>query len=155
MKDIAHMVRGSATSPNRRARASESAKVWVAIERVLTVPQGERGPSPLDPAAEYRPNDKIKGRPLNGKRYSDEFKATAVRRVIELGGTVKDVAAELGISRWTLHRWLRVRPLLQADSLDSPKQSAEIQRLMAELRQVTEERDMLKKAAAYFAKQTA
>ncbi|KVH53749.1 transposase [Burkholderia sp. MSMB1072] len=90
---------------------------------------------------------------MNGKRYTEEFKATAVRQVIELGGTVKSVAAELGISQWTLHRWLRMQSQPPANPLDNPKQSAEIHRLREELRRVTEERDMLKKAAAYFAKQ--
>lgn len=153
MKDIAHLVRGSATSPTQRTRASESSKVWIAIERVLTSPQADRDLSSPDPATVRRSRNDAQGKALNGKRYTEEFKAAAVRQVIELGSTVKSVAAELGISRWTLHRWLRMQPQSPVNSLDNLKQSAEIQRLRKELRRVTEERDMLKKAAAYFAKQ--
>ncbi|ONC62770.1 transposase [Burkholderia pseudomallei] len=92
---------------------------------------------------------------MNGKRYTEEFKAEAVKQVIELGSPVKDVARRFGVSPWSLHRWIRERRLAPAASPDSPEQSAEIQRLRAELLRVTEERDMLEKAAAYFAKQTA
>ncbi|MDR0241618.1 MAG: transposase, partial [Burkholderia sp.] len=76
-----------------------------------------------------------------------------VRQVVELGASVKQVAARLGVSAWSLHRWIRERHVQQSEVAVGLESSSEIQWLRAELRRVTEERDMLEKAAAYFAKQ--
>lgn len=89
---------------------------------------------------------------MSSKRYTDEFKIEAVRQVAERGFKVAEVADRLGITTHSLYAWLRKfgKPdVVQRAELD---QSAEIRRLKAELRRVTEERDILKKAAAYFAK---
>jgi transposase len=89
---------------------------------------------------------------MSSKRYTDEFKIEAVRQVNERGFKVAEVADRLGITTHSLYVWLRKfgKPeVVQRAELD---QSAEIRRLKAELRRVTEERDILKKAAAYFAK---
>ncbi|AUJ11584.1 hypothetical protein BVV20_03810 [Xanthomonas oryzae pv. oryzae] len=58
----------------------------------------------------------------------------------------------LGVTTHSLDAWLRTfgKPgVVQRAEVD---QSAEVRRLKTELRQMTEERDILKKAAAYFAK---
>ncbi len=90
----------------------------------------------------------------NSKQYTDEFRAEAVKQVLERGFTVVDVASRIGIPKHTLYGWVqaarRTAPLSVAAA--APSDSAEIRRLKAELRRVTEERDILKKAAAYFAK---
>lgn len=89
---------------------------------------------------------------VSGKRYTDEFKVEAVRQVTERGHSVADVAGRLGVTTHSLYAWIRSleKPaVLQRAELD---QNAEVRRLKAELRRVTEERDILKKAAAYFAK---
>jgi len=89
---------------------------------------------------------------MSSKRYTDEFKIEAVRQVTVRGFKVAEVADRLGITTHSLYAWLRKfsKPdVVQRAELD---QSAEIRRLKAELRRVTEERDILKKAAAYFAK---
>jgi len=89
---------------------------------------------------------------MSSKRYTDEFKIEAVRQVAERGFKVAEVADRLGITTHSLYAWLRKfgKPsVVQRAELD---QSAEIRRLKAELRRVTEERDIPKKAAAYFAK---
>jgi transposase len=88
----------------------------------------------------------------SGKRYSEEFKVEAVRQVIERGHAVSDVAKRLGVSAWSLSRWVRDRRRPEAVRVASADSAAELQRLKGELRRVTEERDILKKAAAYFAK---
>jgi transposase len=90
----------------------------------------------------------------NNKQYTDEFRAEAVKQVIERGFTVVDVAARIGIPKHTLYGWVQVaRKMAPASGASAaPSDSAEIGRLKAELRRVTEERDILKKAAAYFAK---
>lgn len=89
---------------------------------------------------------------MSSKRYTDEFKIEAVRQVTDRGFKVADVAERLGVTTHSLYGWIRKfgKPeVVQRAELD---QSAEIRRLKSELRRVTEERDILKKAAAYFAK---
>ncbi len=89
---------------------------------------------------------------MSSKRYTDEFKIEAVRQVTNRGFKAAEVAERLGVTTHSLYAWLRKfgKPgVMQCAEVD---QSAEVRRLKAELRRVTEERDILKKAAAYFAK---
>jgi transposase len=93
----------------------------------------------------------------NGRRrYTAEFRAEAVRFVATSGKPVSEVSRELGINEQTLYRWKR-----QATSSDGSGvepghfgQQEEIRRLRRELDRVTEERDILKKATAFFASQS-
>lgn len=84
-----------------------------------------------------------------------EFKAEAVRLVVENGYPPKEVAERLGIARETLYRWVRQsrpkRGTADAEALLEAKR--EIARLRGELKRTQEERDILKKAAAYFARE--
>jgi transposase len=92
---------------------------------------------------------------MSSKRYTDEFRSEAVKQVTERGHTVAEVAVRIGISKHTLYDWVqRARSRRTAAELApvTSSDSAEVRRLKAELRRVTEERDILKKAAAYFAK---
>lgn len=89
---------------------------------------------------------------MSGKRYTDEFKDEAAKQVIEYGHAARDVAERLGISLDSLYGWVRERRKRPATREAETTQAAEIRRLQAELKRVTEERDILKKAAAYFAK---
>ena len=89
---------------------------------------------------------------MSSKRYTDEFKIEAVRQVTDRGFKVAEVAERLGVTTHSLYAWIRKfgkREVVPRAELD---QSAEVRRLKSELRRVTEERDILKKAAAYFAK---
>jgi transposase len=89
---------------------------------------------------------------MSGKRYTDEFKIEAVKQVTERGLPVAEVAQRLGITTHSLYAWKVKfgRPeAVQKAELD---QNAEVRRLRAEVKRLTEERDILKKAAAYFAK---
>jgi len=81
-------------------------------------------------------------------RYTDEFKIDAVAQVTERGYSVKDVAKRLGITTKSLYNWMThfSKPQKHND------QEIELKRLRKELARVTEERDILKKATAYFAK---
>ena len=90
----------------------------------------------------------------NSKQYTDEFRAEAVKQVVERGFTVVDVASRIGIPKHTLYGWVQAarKATPASGAAAAPTDSAEIRRLKAELRRVTEERDILKKAAAYFAK---
>ena len=88
----------------------------------------------------------------SGKRYSDEFKAEAAKQVIDHGRSVRDVATRLGVSIDSLYGWVREQRKVPQVRQADVAQVAEMRRLQAELKRVTEERDILKKAAAYFAK---
>ena len=91
---------------------------------------------------------------MGKQRYTPEFKDEAVRQVIERAHPVQEVADRLGVSSHSLYKWVKaVRPRkdeLRTDELLEAKK--EILKLRAELRRVAEERDILKKAAAYFAR---
>ena len=82
---------------------------------------------------------------MSGKRYTEEFKDEAVKQVSERGHAASEVAARLGVSAWSLHRWIKDRRVEPAVRLEAQEQSAEIRRLRNELKRVTEERDILKK----------
>ena len=86
------------------------------------------------------------------KRYTDEFKIEAVRQVVEYGHPVVEVAQRLGVTPQSLHTWKREFGKNAVVRRAEQDQSAEMRHLKSELRRVTEERDILKKAAAYFAK---
>ena len=85
-----------------------------------------------------------------GKRYTQEFKIEAVKQTTERGYSVTEVSQRLGICTKTLYHWLS-----QLSDKPKPSKSADeqlrIAKLEAELKRVTEERDILKKATRYFA----
>jgi transposase len=89
-------------------------------------------------------------------KYTSEFKEEAVKQVIDKGHPVPDVAQRLGVAEGVLYTW--VKKFKKADepvaSGDLKAMQVEMAKLKAELRRTTEERDILKKAAAYFAKQS-
>lgn len=91
---------------------------------------------------------------MSSKRYPDEFKIEAVKQVTERGHAVADVATRLGVSQHSLYQWLKRFSVPAAERAETRSQQDEIQRLKSELKRVTEERDILKKAAAYFAKES-
>jgi transposase len=86
-------------------------------------------------------------------RYTDEFKIEAVKQVTVNAYSMKETADRLGISQESLRVWIRKYESPQAREKYNVEHSAdvEIKRLQKELKRVTEERDILKKAAAYFA----
>ena len=89
-------------------------------------------------------------------KYTAEFKEEAVRQVIDRSLSVIDVAKRLGIGDGLLYTWVKKFKAANVPvAIDDMKSmQAELNRLKAELRRTTEERDILKKAAAYFAKQS-
>lgn len=88
---------------------------------------------------------------MANRKYSDEFKDEAVKQVVERRYSVREVSERLGVSSKSLYLWVRAaRGDRTQGKLDDSRQ--EIARLRAELKRVQEERDILKKAAAYFAK---
>ena len=91
---------------------------------------------------------------MNQKRFPEEFKIEAVRQIVERGHPVPEVSARLGVSTHSLYKWMKEQQLPPGQRQEQLSQTEELRRLKAELKRVTEERDILKKAAAYFAKQS-
>lgn len=89
---------------------------------------------------------------MSSKRYTQEFKVEAIKQVQDRGHSAIQVAERLGLASDTLYRWMRAAAKPQAERVQERSQGEELQRIKAELKRVTEERDILKKAAAYFAK---
>ena len=87
-----------------------------------------------------------------GIRFTDEFKQDAVAQVVERGYAVSEVAERLGISTKSLYTWKAQFAKSPRDRSEVSEQAAEIKRLKRELARVTEERTILKKATAYFAR---
>ena len=90
------------------------------------------------------------------QRYSAEFKCEALRRANEPGVTDVLVAAELGISARQLRRWrdLAKQHGDQAFPGHGKSRDEEITRLKRKLAKTEQERDFLKEAAAYFARES-
>jgi len=85
--------------------------------------------------------------------YSDEFKRDAVQQIRVRGYPVQEVSKRLGVSSHSLYKWMKLfaDPPPKASGVDH---EAENRLLKRELARVTEERDILKKATAYFARES-
>ena len=92
---------------------------------------------------------------MNTPRFTPEFKEEAVRQIVERGYSVAEVSERLGVSAHSLYKWVKaIKPdksTQHAAELVAAK--SEILNLKAQLRRTEEERDILKKAARYFAKE--
>ena len=91
------------------------------------------------------------------QRFTAEFKREAVRLLDAGERPASELAIDLGIRRNQLYKWktelARSGEAAFQGSGRKADQDSEIVRLKRELARVTEERDILKKAAAYFAKE--
>ena len=85
--------------------------------------------------------------------YTPEFRAEAVRLARTSSAPLTAIARDIGVSIWSLRKWINAAtapsspPLKEAERL-------ELQRLRREVRELRMERDILKKATAFFAKQS-
>ena len=85
--------------------------------------------------------------------YAPEFRAEALKRVRNSTDSVSAIARDLGITIGTLRRWIDAsRPAPEVPLTDDER--AELKRLRKEVRELRMERDILKKATAFFAKQS-
>ena len=89
--------------------------------------------------------------------YSAEFRESAVKLAVESDQPITKTAEELGVNKNTLHTWISKyhHPKKQKDSrVEDEHLYDELKRLRQENKRLKEERDILKKAAAYFAKES-
>ena len=90
---------------------------------------------------------------MSNQRYSPEFKDEAVRQIVDRGYSVTDVSERLGVSAHSLYKWVKA---IKPDKTDEQATAliearSEVLKVRAQLKRTEEERDILKKAARYFA----
>ena len=90
------------------------------------------------------------------RQFAEEFKAGAVRLVVEEGKTVGAVARELDLTASALAKWVHHARAERTKGKSGlmKEEREELARLRKENRILAEERDILKKATAFFAKQS-
>ena len=89
--------------------------------------------------------------------YTEEFKDEILKQIMEEGHSVLEVSKATGVSDVTLYNWLRKTGWKSGESREKKKLTEtekENRELKAEIRKLKMERDILKKAAAYFAKES-
>mgnify|MGYP001818912837 FL=1 len=90
---------------------------------------------------------------MSNQRFSPEFKDEAVRQIVDRGYSVAEVSERLGVSAHSLYKWVKA---VKPDKTDEQAAAliearSEVLKLRAQLKRTEEERDILKKAARYFA----
>ena len=97
------------------------------------------------------------GRQWKRRQFTDEFKAGAVRLVLDEGRTVAQVARELDLTPSALGGWVKQARADRSKGKTglTTEERAELAALRKELRVVKMERDILGKAVAFFAKENA
>ena len=95
---------------------------------------------------------------MTRKKYTKEFKLNAVRLVTEKGYTKAEASRNLGIDARMLGRWVQELETEEGEAFRGNGKlrgdQAELRRLREENRRLKMERDILKKAAAFFAKES-
>ena len=86
-------------------------------------------------------------------RYPEEFRREAVELYRSSDRSRAEIARSLGISDGSLAAWVK-RARLEAESGLDPDERAELERLRKENRELRMDREILRKAAVYFARET-
>lgn len=91
---------------------------------------------------------------MSTERFTPEFKEEAVRQIVDRGYAVAEVSARLGVSAHSLYKWVKaIKPdKSEKHAAELIEAKSEILKLRAQLWRTEEERDILKKAARYFAR---
>ena len=91
-------------------------------------------------------------------KHTAEYKRESLRRVVEGGEPATAVARSLGLSPETLYRWLREYRENAREAFPGngklTSQDEEVRQLRRKVAQLEEEREILKKAATFFAKES-
>ncbi len=88
------------------------------------------------------------------RKYSKEFKAEAVKLVLEQGLTRAQASRDLGVAESVLGRWVQLAERNAQPGAITAEEREELKRLRKENKVLRTEREILKKAAAFFAKET-
>ena len=88
------------------------------------------------------------------RHYSEEFRAEAVRLAETSGHSIRQVAMDLGIANQTLGVWIREAHAGPPGTPLDTDERAELEELRRRVRVLETERDILRKAAAFFAQET-
>ncbi len=88
------------------------------------------------------------------RKFTDEFKAETVKRIRESGRTVGSVAQELDLTETAVRNWLKRAEASGSADMLSPDERAELRRLRKENRELRMEKEILRKATAFFAKES-
>ncbi len=91
------------------------------------------------------------------KNYTHEFKLEAAKLVVEYGYSVRQAAEHLGVSDKSIRDWIQQFQQQGLLTTEGPGQAIadELKQLRAEVKRLRMERDILKKATVYFAKESA
>jgi transposase len=90
---------------------------------------------------------------MEKRKFTNEFKQEAVKLVLEQGLSVSVAAQDLGLNSTTLHGWLKkAREGVLDPSSPKSQELEELKQLRKEVRELRMEREILKKATAFFAK---
>jgi len=97
--------------------------------------------------------------PRKRKKYTREFKQEAIRLLESDERNGRDIARELGVEQATLYRWrrelgLKPLPIGSLSEALSPDEREELRRLRKEVAQLRMDKEILKKATAFFAKES-
>jgi transposase len=88
------------------------------------------------------------------RQFSPEFRAEAVKLVREQGLSRAQVARDLGLAESVIGRWVRLAVDASRAGALSPEERAELSQLRREVKTLRMEREILNKAAAFFARET-
>ena len=88
------------------------------------------------------------------RHYSEEFRAEAVRMAETSGFSIRQVALDLGIANQTLGVWIRAAHERPAGTPLAVDERAELDELRRRVKVLEAEREILRKAAAFFAQET-
>jgi len=91
---------------------------------------------------------------MSGKHYPEESIIEAAKHVTDRGYKVGEIAKRLGVTTKSLHDWIKKFGDMGSQHQTITGQQGELRKIKAQLRRVTEERDILKEAAAYFASES-
>ena len=103
-----------------------------------------------------------RGRNARPRRFSDEFKAGAVRLVLEENRAIREVGRDLDLVPSALARWVEKEEARRGIGKEKPAtnelsvdERAELEQLRKRVRELEVDKIILKKAAAFFAKESA
>jgi transposase len=88
------------------------------------------------------------------RKFTDEFKAETVKLIRTSGRTIGSVARELNIGETVVRRWVQQADATGSADTLSPDERAELRRLRKENQELRMEKEILRKATAFFAKES-